>query len=458
MGTYRQVLYLGPFAAVTIEFGLSSTVYRFWNIFEGERRKKYVRLLILLTVSLGAIGSIILAALSQPLSIIYDNPALRASLLVTCAYPLATIPLGILRPVLLSSGYSLRATLLETGFSAISLISMVLPLLMGASLTEALSIWTAVSLLRLVTLPMILGQYLKGPGSWFDREILAELWSYLWPIQLGRVPAYLTSYLDKIVASVYLTPENFAYYSLGAREIPFVGMIGTSVAGVLIPHMVQDAQTENIERVCQRWRSCAERTALLTYLIASFCVWHAVAVMQFFFSSAYIQSSVPFRVFAAMTFVRVIEYGSLAKAFGWSDTIMQSALVGAGVLGISMLILTWQLGVLGLALSFLVSSVACAWYYLFVYVRRLKRPVSSFFPILRLSFIFIVSVASTIIAGTVMAPFVKIEPDMGIARVGVSLLYLFMGAGFCYVTILGLSVLIRRRFMRVKQRLGATLQ
>ena len=450
MGTYRQVLYLGPLVAVLIEFGLSSTVYRFWNLYEGDKRKRYAKLLILLTVSVGSIGSIILAALSEPLSVAYENPALRNSLLVTCAFPLATIPLGVLRPVLLSRGYSLRATLLETTFSVISFASMVLPLMAGYALTEALFIWTVFSLLRLIALPIILGKYLKGPGSWLDREILAELWSYLWPIQLGRIPAYLASYLDKIVASLYLTPQNFAAYSLGAREIPFVNMIGPSVAGVLIPHMVQDAQADNIDRICQRWRSCAEKTALLTYLIASFCVWHAVPIMQFLFSSVYIESSVPFRAFAAITFVRVIEYGSLAKAFGWSGTIMRSALISAVVLAIAMLVLTWQLGVLGLALSFLVSTVASSWYYLIVYARRLKRRVSSFFPIVRLCFIFMVSGASTIIASTLMASFVKIEPAMGFVRVGLSLLYLFMGAGFCYVAILALFALMRRRFVSAK--------
>jgi hypothetical protein len=42
--------------------------------------------------------------------------------------------------------------------------------------------------------------------------------------------------------------------------------------------------------------------------------WEAVLVIQFMFSATYSENCVPFRVFFALTFVRVIEYGSLAKA------------------------------------------------------------------------------------------------------------------------------------------------
>ena len=445
MGTYRQVMYLAPMVASIVELGISGTVYRYWNFFDEAQRASYTKMITIVTCFLGVIGTAILAVCAVPLARWYHNPALQTAVLITAAYPMATIPLMLLRPVLLSQGYSLRATFLETFFSLMSILSILMPLWMGLSLNAALSIWIIVSLLRLVAFPLFVGEYLQLTGSWWDWHIMREVWSYLWPIQVGRLPGYITSYLDKVVTSLFFSTKDFAIYSMGAREIPFIGVMGMSVANVLTPHLVDDIKEQRYGQAFLRWRKACERTALVTYPIAAFCCWYAVPVMQFLYSATYTESSIPFQVFAALTFVRVVEYASLAKAMGRSDLIMRYAFVGAGVMFLCIVPLGWMMKGFGIALAFLLATLASSTYILFKYKQIFNVNINTFFPWPRLSLILLISLISAACSSFILGPVFVLNNNLGIFNLGAKLGALFAASCAVYVVLLWVIGFIKIR-------------
>jgi len=443
MGTYRQIMYLTPMAVSITELGISSTVYRFWNFYNERQRAQYARILTIVAFSLGLAASAGLALIAPLLSVWFNNPDLKNALLITAAYPLSTIPLMLLRPVLLSQGYSLKATLLETVFSLFSILSILTPLLLGAPLTTALSIWIAVSLLRLAVFPVILRSSLRAPGAWWDRQIVREVWEYIWPIQVGRLPGYITSYLDKVVTSLFFTTTEFAVYSMGAREIPFIGYIGFSVSNVLMPYLVDDIKQQRFQQAFARWSKACERTALVTYPIAAFCCWHAVPVIQFLFSATYTESSVPFRVFAAFTFMRVIEYSSIAKALGRTDFIMRLSFVNACVLIALIFPLGWLLKGLGIALSLLIAAVASSTYVLHAYKKLLGVRVRTFFPWPRLAALLAISFAATGASSLCAGTLFSLDAHAGVFMLGLNLAGLFVVALVAYGVLLLLTGFVK---------------
>ena len=394
MGTYRQVVYLTQMAIVFADMGLSVSIYRFWNALDPQSRPVYIRMVVIAAVAISIPPVILLALFSPMLAGAYRNQALGMALLISAPLVLATIPLGLIRPTLISQGYSIRATLIETGFALLSVLSIVVPIAEGLSLNASLAIWIGISLLRLVAIPVIFRKFLIFGTRWWDPAIFRSVWRYLWPIQLARLPSYLTGYLDKVIMSLYLLPRDFAVYSLGAREIPFVGAIAYSVSGVLLPHLVEDVRTGNIDQICRRWRTSCLKTALLTYFFAGFCIWNAPEVMRFLFSSTYEDSSVPFRFFAAITYLRVIEYGSIPKAFGRTKVILVMTLVAAVVLCVFAVLLTPRFGIAGMALSVVVSEAGANLYMLLEDRRILLRPLRDFFPWGQLMILALLSIVS----------------------------------------------------------------
>ncbi len=394
MGTYRQVLYLGQLAVVLAEFGLSATIYRFWNTLDGAGRKVYVKMLMLLALGAGLVATGTLAILAPHIARWYQNPALWKALLIASPYPVASIPLMFLRPVLLSDGSSLKATLLETLFSVTPVLGIVLPLGLGCSFNRALSIWIVVCLLRLISVPLLTRRYLVTRSSWWDNALLRSVWQYIWPIRLSRVPGLLTTYLHQVVMSIYLVPSAFAIYSMGAREIPFVGSVGPSISSVLIPRLVEDLEAKRHDQICGRWRRACLQTAMVTYPVAAFCILYALLVMQLMFSASYRESSVPFSIFSGITFIRIIEFSSLAKVFNRTRLILGGAICSSIMLVVSAFSLTWLFGVAGMASSVVLSFAAGATYLLLSYRRILQRPLRAFFPLLELVSLCVISLGS----------------------------------------------------------------
>jgi O-antigen/teichoic acid export membrane protein len=454
MGTYRQIIYLGPMMVSMAELGLSATIYRFWNALDPQRRIVYVKILVMSSLVLSLLASGTLAMLAPVFSQWYQNPGLKMALLISAPYPLASIPLMLLRPALLSQGRAVTGTCLEGAFGLLSTLSLIIPLFLGLSLTSALIIWMIVSLLRLLVIPVIFKEYLWHPGPWWSYGLVREVWKYLWPIQVGQIPAYVTQYLDKIAMSVFLTTQGFAIYSLGAREIPFVGAIGYSVASVLIPHLVEDVQANRQDQINRRWRLACQRTAMSTYLIGAFCVWYAVPLMQLLFSKAYSESSVPFRVFAALTFLRVVEYASLAKALGRTDLIMHSAFIGSGAVLLLAFPLAWAWGPFGMALAVCSGSLFVAGYYLFQYQKILQSHLKDFFPWQRLLGLLLIAFLSTAIVGLTIGPWMALMADTSFFSLGWKLGTLFIISGTIYLPLLVLFGYLQFDLKKTAARMG----
>ncbi len=87
-----------------------------------------------------------------------------------------------------------------------------------------------------------------------------------------------------------------------------------------------------------------------TYIIGAF-VSGMLPIVIFLFSATYVESSYPFRAFAALTFIRVIEYSSMAKAIGRSDLIMKASFYTTILYAFILLFLTMWGGIVGISMG-----------------------------------------------------------------------------------------------------------
>lgn len=381
MATYRQVTYLGPMVVAFVELGISSAVYRFLRYFTGYRQKAFLWNVLLAKTLLGGLGTLVLLVLASPLARAYGNEALALALVIAAAYPLAVMPFMLVRPLLICQGHSLKATSLETFFALVTSLAMIVPLWAGWTLDQALGLWITANLCRLPVAAWFLARELRGSKPCWDREIASEVWGYLWPLQLSRLPGIAMTYFDKVVTSLFLPMDRFAAYSLGAREIPFLNRIPFSISSVLVPRMVEAFQAARPDRVCELWRRACLSTAVVTFPFAAFAMWYAKPIVRVLFTARYDESAIPFGVFAGMTFLRVVDYGSMAKALGTSRVILRGSVIAAVTSLPLSLGLTYLWGIWGISFSLMLSCAILAAYYLVSYRAILQRPIHSFFPI-----------------------------------------------------------------------------
>lgn len=381
MGTYRQLVYLGGFFISLFEFGVSSSIYRFWNILEITEKSTYSKMIFGFLAFFGTIAALLLFFLSTKLSLWYQNPALEKFIKIIAFYPLANMVIMMVRPIMISDGHSLFATGIETFFAILSFLALSIPVLLQYSFEDSLRIWIFTLLFRLLLVPVLTRKYLLRKSKFIDIQLYRKVLEYVLPIQAARIPGIIMSYFDKIYMSLLLNPYQFAIYSLGAREIPFIGTIGYSVSSALIPKLVRDNVENNIDPLLSKWKSACRKTALYTYLPLSFCIIFANWVIEFFYSNTYIESASIFQIFAGITFFRVIEYASLAKSIGESKLILKVALVSLAVLVIFAYPISRSFGAVGMALLLFISTFVSVIYFLTWYKRYFQIPLQKFYPL-----------------------------------------------------------------------------
>ncbi|MCA9189486.1 MAG: oligosaccharide flippase family protein, partial [Planctomycetales bacterium] len=439
MGSWQQVAYLTTMWASVLEMGISTSVYRFWVRFPDAERAVFARMLIAGTATCGVVAMASLAVAAPVLSQLYGNRELLTLLLIGVAIPGVRIPLQLIRPVMICQGASLRATMVETVLSVATTLALVVPCMMGRSLAYALVMRVLITLPFLVLIPLVFAGVLQRAGRWWSRAIFAEVWGYLWPIQIARISGHLVNYLDKVVMSVVAGPGPFAIYSLGAREIPFIGQIGSSISSVLIPRLISDIDEQNWGEVKRRWAAACTSTAMLTYPIATFCMVQAVPIMRLLFSDVYRESAIPFRIFAATTILRVVEYASLAKAMGRTDLIMRSSFISGGALLLLAPLLGWWWGPMGMAMAVLLAQVSNAGYLLTSYWRQIPGSLHTFYPWPRLLTILGLAMSVHIASGYLMGGRLQIDEEGRFILLAAKLAILFVPGAAVYL--IGLHLL-----------------
>jgi hypothetical protein len=148
--------------------------------------------------------------------------------------------------------------------------------------------------------------------------------------------------------------------------------------------------------------------------------------------------------------VRVIEYASLAKVFGRSDLVMNSAFICAITIAVAIFPLAWLLGSVGIALAYLLSNVTTGAYLLFVYKKILKARLNDFYPWLRLLALAGLAFAGAAASSLVLAPWLHLDANTRILDLLWKLVVLFAFSGSLY----GILVFLFARFQKKTVKAG----
>lgn len=446
IATYWQVLFIGPFVVSLADLGLSGAVYRFIPFYPKERQKIFLRNTFIATLALAALASLVLLGLATVVPHLFHNQALSRALLITSAYPFAVMPFSLVRPILICKGHALRATLLEAFFAIVTSLAIILSLNVGFTLNTGLVFWMLANLFRLPTAAWFVSQESRGHHPGGAASIIRDTWAFCWPIKVSQLPSVVMQYFDKVVASAIFPTEVFATYSLGARELPFINSIPMSLSSVLIPQMVEAFQAGKAERVCDLWRKASLSVALLIYPFAAFTICHAKPIIRILFTPAYDDAAIPFGLFAGITFLRVVEYGSLAKALGDTRIIMKATIFGM-LFSISISsIMAYFWNIWGISISLLLSTLAIIIYYLNNYRKMINRPVADFFPVLSLLVIGGIALTASTISMAAFNLWIFNEAQGSSLTLATQLSITFMLSSLLYASGLFLLKLIRPHF------------
>jgi len=319
--TYLQTFLAYDFIQPILTLGLPLALY---NLLPGESRgkKAVIEVMTLLFIIASLLSVFMQFGGTSLLARRFNNPELYHTLRWMIMYPLYTYPLLCLSSILvvndkvnLNSKYNV--------FTGLGLtVTVVLSTLMTRDYVAPL---LARIIYPLIILPLsvyLCFRYTKGKIEKPEIKSMYKILMFSIPLGLASTLSTLSLQFSNIVVSSLCTPSDYAIYSTGAKELPFISVITGSITVVLMADMaslIKKGQTSDAHKLFKRG---AISSSLFLMPIMSFLLFFGEAFIRLLYSDAYIESSLPFRIYLFYLPVRTIQYYSVYIAFGQSKPVL----------------------------------------------------------------------------------------------------------------------------------------
>lgn len=338
LATYRQTFLAYNFVAPFLTLALPTSLYYFLPRQKGLERRTLLGNLLLLTLMGIVFGAALLFGGSELLARRFNNPELAHTLRFLAPYALFMLPASALDATLLARDQVARLAVYSVVSRCIYVTALVAACLIFSN-PEAL-VLVNVILTGLMLVPSLWLMFRACPGEARLPE-MAFLWAmvkYSVPLGLAGILGTLTLQLSNVIVSSMCPPEQFAVYSVGAVELPLVGIITGSITAVLLVDMANHCQRGQMEEALRLFRLGALRSASLLLPVTVFFLLAAHPFIEGLYSAKYVDSTAPFYLYLLMLPARIVVYGAAMMALGKTSMILIRSAVD--------LFLTFALGVL----------------------------------------------------------------------------------------------------------------
>ncbi len=383
LGTYRQLFLIYSTFSTLLLLGIpQSALYFLPKLRHIDSKTEFiVRVLNLVTILAFVLGLGILVFRGL-IAHVFNNPKLSTLLILYAVYPLfmfvtqiySSIMLGLKKP---------GKTAFFTLFTVVTDVVFILGL---ALLTRNLNY-------------IVLGVMLSAFLQWgfaqfnlrdfrakvtFDPGFYQDIFKYSLPLGLSSIIGMLSIQLDKFVISSFFTPQDFAIFSIGATELPFISILANSVNAILLPNISSDTT-----QMADIYRAAVRKNTLIIFPLTVLFFIFARPLITLLYTDTYLASVPYFKVYLLILPLRIATYGIIFMAMQKTRYIMFNSLLILGLNLILNLILVKVMGMMGAAVATVIVTWLSVGVYLFWIKYHLKLSLPALFPfkaILRTAF------------------------------------------------------------------------
>lgn len=424
-GTYRQIIYVYTTLLVIFSAGLPRVFAYFlprYDLSEGKMVVTKINRVLFLT---GVFFSLFLFAFSSLIADVLNNPELSRGLKVFSPIPLLLLPtLGIegifstYKKTIYIAIYNTISRLLTLGFIVVPVIFF------KGSYIFAIYGWVIASFLTFVLGYIFKGIPFKNVASVETSLKYKEVFAYSIPLVIASIWGIAINSANQFYISRYFGVETFAEFSNGFIELPFVGMVSSSAAVVLMPIFSKVIHKNNgLEELLKIWRSTLYLSSKIIYPILIFMLFFATEIMVIIYSDKYFQSGTYFRINMFLNFFNIILFAPLFLAMGKTKMYANVHLVLAIVIWTSDFVLVQLFdSPLLIAYNSTFLNILKIFYFVYLASNILKIKFIDFFPVK--------SMIKIIIHGVLIATLVKIIALIAFQNSYFSNVHLVLQIGF----------------------------
>lgn len=351
LGTYRTVWYLANTLFPFFLLGFPTSFLYFFPRLKTPGQQALVLQAGLCLAGSGALLALLLKWGGPHLSFLLDfetrplTQELQVYLGAFVPYVFFWVAGGLGEPALVAAGRPQWQAWMSLGVAVGQLGMAVAAVIGGWQVEQVLWGFSALGGVRLGCAVWLVSRAVGwGEGTWSSAGLGAYL-RYSLPVALGDAVGSVSRAVDRLVVLWFFSTETFAFYDLGAIEIP-VSLLLTSVTTVLIPQVSALYAQGHREAIGALWSAAVQRLSLVVLPLFFLLFVLAESLVAVVFPREYGQSAWVMRAFLLALPLRCAIYNPLLVGMGKASWALW---VGGGDLLLNMglsllftqLLLTW---------------------------------------------------------------------------------------------------------------------
>lgn len=317
-GTYKQVMYVYTTLLSVFTLGLPLAYSYFLpRVSLGEGRTLTYKLNRVFFI-LGAVFSVVLFFGADVIGDILKNPSLTKNIRIFSPAPIFMLPTMGLQGIMATYKKTMWNAIYTVATRILMLLCVAMPVALYKAECET-AIWgfTISSLASLIIALWIMNIPFRGVKSERSSISYKEIFNYSIPLMAAGLFGVAIKAADQFFVSRYFGQEVFADFANGSLELPFVGMVLSAGATVLLPAFSRMiSQGESTENIVALWKRTAVKSALILYPLVVFFWFFASDTMTFIYGDKYATSAIFFRIMLIVNFFTVIPFYPIILALG----------------------------------------------------------------------------------------------------------------------------------------------
>ena len=397
-GTYVQTFLSYDLFQPLICLGLPTSIVYFISKSKDSSKKIVLEILIILLTTSILFSIFLFFGGTKIISHRFNNPLLIKNLKYIIFYPIYTIPIMIGPAIWIYQNRQNTNLIYNLCTNLFLSLAIIVVIVNTENYEYAILIK---SLLPILYFPIAL--YLifnKLNGNWVFPEFysILNIIKQSIPISFANIIGSLAIQISSLIVANLSSIENFSIYSIGAKDVPFIGIITSSISILLLSEMRKLIIDHNVEKALILFRNSCFISSSLLIPIMFFLFLYSKSFIVLLYSNAYTQSYIPFSIYLLTIPVRVINYSTVFIAFGKNKQMMLRSFVDLFFISILSFFFTRYFGIFGTPFGLVMTLYL--WtvpFNIYILSKEFKCSFISLLPVRKISKIFFISFISILI-------------------------------------------------------------
>ncbi|HPY63466.1 MAG TPA: oligosaccharide flippase family protein [Bacillota bacterium] len=335
-----------------LTLGIPSGIY--YHLVHNEHRKRaVVSESILLTLGASLLFALfIIFGGNYLLANAFRNSQIAELLYWLIPYSLFMVPMNVITCVFVYENRIRFNAVFSTVQTFVTLAVVIVSMLVFRTGKSMIVSRVIVSIAFVVVASVILNHVLpKEESSKLNLSSIKSLLYISIPLGLAYMTSILDRSLDKWIVSVLLSPETYAVFTQGARELPLIDTITGAISTVMLVDITKAAKDGDFPLAVAMFRKIAEKTSLILLPTMMFFLVTASPVIRLLYTEAYAEAIPVFQVYLLYLPIRTVVFGPLLIALGKSKFILIRSIIGLCLNALLSILAVWLLGAVGAAIA-----------------------------------------------------------------------------------------------------------